>query len=179
MLREYERESEPPFDVCLSGRHNETKQAGGQCDGDPRRAKPMATGFDFSAFDRATDPLFNLLTPEQTRAIAAFHGDEKVKQRADELAAKCDGGHLTDDERAEYEAYASANQIIAWMQAMARRRLADASRAAAEVESLTPEELAAARRLKTKTPPNSILLKLTERAMVPPEIEDMQEERPW
>lgn len=139
----------------------------------------MATGFDFLAFDRATDPLFGLLTPEQTRAIAAFRGDEKVTQRVEELAAKCNEGQITDDERAEYEAYASANHFIALMQAKARRRLADASSGSCESESLNSEELAAARRLKIKTPPNSVLLELTKRATVPPEIEDVQEERPW
>jgi hypothetical protein len=139
----------------------------------------MATGFDFSAFDRATDPLFSLLTPEQTRAIAAFHADEKVQERVEVLAAKCNAGQMTDDERAEYEAYSSANHLIALMQVKARRRLAEASTEPRDTESIAPEELAAARRLKAKTPPNSILLKLTKRATVPPEIEDIQEERPW
>lgn len=139
----------------------------------------METGFDFSVFDRVTDPLFSLLTPEQTRAIAAFRGDEKLIQRVEELAAKCKEGRLTDDERAEYEAYASANQLIALMQAKARRRLAEVSTGSCETESLDPEELAAAARLKTKTPPNAVLLKLTKHASVPPEIEDVQEERPW
>lgn len=139
----------------------------------------MATGFDFSAFDRATDPLFRLLTSDQTRAIAAYCGDEKVAQRIEELASKYNQGQLTDDERAEYEAYASANQFIALMQAKARRRLEEASTESSEVESLDPDELAAARRLKIKTPPNSVLLSLTKRATVPSEIEDIQEERPW
>jgi uncharacterized protein YnzC (UPF0291/DUF896 family) len=145
----------------------------------PRRADLMATGFDFSAFDRATDPLFGLLTPEQTRALVAFRGDEKVTQRVDELAAKCKEGQLTDDERAEYEAYASANHLISLMQAKARRWLAEVSTGSRETESLESEELAAALRLKIKTPPNSVLLKLTNRATVPPDIEDIQEERPW
>jgi uncharacterized protein YnzC (UPF0291/DUF896 family) len=139
----------------------------------------MATGFDFSTFDRVTDPIFILLTPEQTRAIAAFRGDEQVAQRVAELAAKGNEDQLTDDERAEFEAYASANQFIALMQAKARRRLAEASTGSCEAESLAPEELAAARRLKLKTPPNSVLLKLTKRGTVPPEIEDIQDERPW
>jgi transcriptional regulator with XRE-family HTH domain len=45
--------------------------------------------------------------------------------------------------------------------------------------SIDREEIAAAHRLKTSTPPNSVLLKLVECAEVPPEIEDIQEERPW
>jgi hypothetical protein len=83
----------------------------------------MATAFDRSAFDRATDPIFNLLSPEQARAIVAFHGDAWLAKRAEELAQKCNEGELTDQERAEYEAYARANSFIAVMQAKARRLL--------------------------------------------------------
>ena len=139
----------------------------------------MATGFDFSAFDRATDPIFSLLTPEQARAIVEFHEDERLKQRLEELAAKRDEGQLTEAERAEYEAYASANHFIALMRAKARRRLSEAAATSCDAEAVDPEEAAAARRLKIKTPPNSTLLKLARRATVPPEIEDIQEERPW
>lgn len=83
----------------------------------------MATAYDRSAFDRATDPIFGLLTREQARAIVEFRGDEKVALRLEELAVKCNEGELTDDERAEYEGYASANRFIAVMQAKARRLL--------------------------------------------------------
>lgn len=83
----------------------------------------MATAYDRSAFDRATDPVFGLLTPEQARAIIDFRGDAGLAQRVEELAAKCNEGKLTDKERAEYEGYAYANRFIAVMQAKARRLL--------------------------------------------------------
>ncbi|HVA50340.1 MAG TPA: hypothetical protein VNH11_28555 [Pirellulales bacterium] len=83
----------------------------------------MATVFDRSAFDRVTDPIFRLFTQEQARAIVDFRGDDGLAQRAEELARKCNEGDLTDDERAEYEAYARANSFIAVMQAKARRLL--------------------------------------------------------
>lgn len=83
----------------------------------------MATVFDRSAFDRATDPLFSFLTPEQARSIVDFRGDEWLANRAEELSRKCNEGELTDEERAEYEAYARANNFIALMQAKARRFL--------------------------------------------------------
>lgn len=139
----------------------------------------MAAGFDFSAFDRATDPLFRLLTPEQTRTIADLRGDERLSRRVDELSAKGDAGELTECERAEYEAYVSANRLLSWMQAKARRRLDEASPSAFDNESIDSEETAAVERLKAKTPSNSILLDLAKRATVPAEIEDVQEERPW
>lgn len=83
----------------------------------------MATAFDRSAFDRATDPIFSLLTREQARAIVEFRGEGWLARRAEELASKCNEGDLTDEERAEYEAYARANSFIAVMQAKARRLL--------------------------------------------------------
>lgn len=83
----------------------------------------MATKYDRSAFDRATDPIFDLLTPAQARAIVEFRGDERLAQRLEELAFKCNEGELTDQERAEYEGYAHANRFIAMVQAKARRLL--------------------------------------------------------
>ena len=89
----------------------------------PGKLRFMATGFDRSAFDRATDPIFGLLTREQAQAIVAFRGDEWLARRAEELAHKCNEGELTSEERAEYEGYARANHFIAMMQAKARRLL--------------------------------------------------------
>lgn len=83
----------------------------------------MATTYDRTAFDRATDPLFGLLTREQARAIVEFRGDDEMAKRLEDLAAKCNEGQLTDEERAEYEGYAYANRFIAVMQAKARRLL--------------------------------------------------------
>lgn len=85
----------------------------------------MATTFDRSAFDRATDPIFSLLTPAQVRAIIEFRGDDRLAQRTEELSQKCNEGELSDDERAEYEGYARANNFIAILQAKARRLLSD------------------------------------------------------
>lgn len=81
----------------------------------------MATAYDRSAFDRATDPIFELLTHEQALAIVDFRGDDELAARIEYLAAKCNEGELTDEERAEYEGYAYANRFIAVMQAKARR----------------------------------------------------------
>lgn len=85
----------------------------------------MATVFDRSAFDRAIDPIFSLLTPGQVRAIIDFRGDDQLAQRSEELARKCNEGELSDEERAEYEGYARANNYIAVLQAKARRLLSD------------------------------------------------------
>lgn len=83
----------------------------------------MVNDYGRSAFDHATDPIFDLLTPEQARAIVEFRGDERLAQRFEELALKCNEGELTEEERAEYEGYAHANRFIAKVQAKARRLL--------------------------------------------------------
>lgn len=85
----------------------------------------MATAYDRSAFDRATDPIFHLLTREQARAIVDFQGGDELAERIEELATKCNEDQLTDEERAEYEGYAYANRFIAVAQAKARRLLSD------------------------------------------------------
>lgn len=85
----------------------------------------MATIYDRSAFDRATDPIFDLLTPEQALAILEYRGDDELAARIGDLAAKCSAGQLTEEELAEYEGYSHANRFIAVMQAKARRLLGD------------------------------------------------------
>ena len=83
----------------------------------------MTTTFDTIAFDRGTDPILRLLTPEQIRAVAAYRGDETLRQRIDELAAKNSAGELTEPERSEYEGYVRANKFVPILQARARRML--------------------------------------------------------
>lgn len=81
------------------------------------------TAFDAIAFDRGTDPILRLLTPEQVRAVVDYRGDEALRRRIDELAAKNTEGELTEPERSEYEGYVRANKFVAVLQAKARRML--------------------------------------------------------
>lgn len=80
--------------------------------------------FDTAAFDRGTDPITGLLTPEQARAFLAYRGDDALRRRIDELAVKSNEGTLSESERAEYEGYVRANKFVAVLQAKARKRLA-------------------------------------------------------
>lgn len=82
------------------------------------------TTFDTAAFDRAIDPIVGLMTPDQARALLSYHGDDALRRRIDELAAKSNEGNLTEAERAEYQGYIRANNFIAILQAKARKRLA-------------------------------------------------------
>lgn len=75
------------------------------------------------AFHRGTAPLFALLTPEQTRNLAEMQVDTVLANRLEELARKANEGELSGDERAEYEGYLEANNLLAVMQAEARFHL--------------------------------------------------------
>jgi hypothetical protein len=88
----------------------------------------MATTFDAVAFDRGTDPILNLLTPEQARALVAYRGDAALRQRIEELAARNTEGDLSEAERAEFEGYVRANHFIAVLQSKARKLLAEGGR---------------------------------------------------
>jgi hypothetical protein len=86
----------------------------------------MASVFDTAAFERGTDPLLDLLTEEQAKALVAYSGDEALRARIDELASKNTEGLLADEERAEYEGYVRANNFMSILQAKARKRLCHA-----------------------------------------------------
>jgi hypothetical protein len=75
------------------------------------------------AFHRGTAPVFALLTDEQTRQLAELETDPTLADRLSELAQKANEGDLSPGERAEYEAYIEANNLLATLQAGARFRL--------------------------------------------------------
>ncbi|MEX0611513.1 MAG: hypothetical protein WD229_05295 [Pirellulales bacterium] len=85
----------------------------------------MATVFDESAFDRATDSFIRFLIAEQGEAVVNFRGDETLRARIEELAHKSAEGDLTEEEQAEYRGYVKANNFIAVMQTRARKMLAE------------------------------------------------------
>jgi hypothetical protein len=85
------------------------------------------SGYDASAFDRGAAPVLRIFSVEQAREVAKYEADASLRQRIDELAAKCNEGELTEAERAEYEGYVRANKFVAILQAQARKRLAAAN----------------------------------------------------
>ena len=84
------------------------------------------SGYDTAAFDRGTGPVLQMLSLDQARKLVEFEGDEQLRSRIEELAAKCNEGLLSPAERAEYEGYVRANKFIAILQAQARKRLDNA-----------------------------------------------------
>jgi len=91
----------------------------------PKEPNAMATTFDTDAFERATDPILRFFAAEQARELVAYRGDEALRARIEELASKNTEGQLSEDERAEYEGYVSANKSIAVLLAKTRKLLND------------------------------------------------------
>lgn len=73
--------------------------------------------------DRLLDPVVRCLSPRATRELASLRGDEEAQARVHELAEKCNEGTISVEERAEYEGYVMAANIVAILQAKARARL--------------------------------------------------------
>jgi hypothetical protein len=73
--------------------------------------------------DRFLEPMTALLSPEVARRIVELRASPEVQSRADELARKANDGTLTTDEEAEYKEFVEAVDIIAIIQAKARRFL--------------------------------------------------------
>ena len=82
-----------------------------------------STDESHQAFHRGTAPIFSLLTAEQTRQLAELSADPALADRLADLADKANEGELSGNERAEYEAYIEANNLLAALQAEARFRL--------------------------------------------------------
>ncbi len=74
--------------------------------------------------DRLLEPLSRCLTPETAERLVQLRADPQLQARIDELAGKCTEGDLTEDERVEYETYVRTGNLIAILQAKARRLLA-------------------------------------------------------
>ena len=79
------------------------------------------TGYDIAAFDRGINPVLQLLSPQQAQQLVEYRGDERLRQRIDELASKSNEGLLTPNELAEYEGYVRANKFVAILQAQAKK----------------------------------------------------------
>ena len=83
----------------------------------------MSHAIDNGAFDRATEPLFELLSDEQLRRLTSLAPNHALKVRIAELSERAQEGELSAEEVAEYEGYVRANNLVAVLQGIARRRL--------------------------------------------------------
>lgn len=77
--------------------------------------------------DRMLDPVTRCLNADAARRIVSLRADPEAQRRMDVLAEKCNEGSLSPEERAEYEAYVAATNLVAVLQAKARIFLANSA----------------------------------------------------
>jgi hypothetical protein len=75
--------------------------------------------------DHFLEPLRQSLTRERAQRLADFTADRATQALIDDLARKANEGSPSDQERAEYEAFVEAGDIIAILQAKARQVLSE------------------------------------------------------
>ena len=69
--------------------------------------------------------VLTLFREESRWEIVSLQGDEMARRRIEQLAVKCDAGALTPEERAEYQLFVEVGDLVALLQAKARRYLAE------------------------------------------------------
>jgi hypothetical protein len=74
--------------------------------------------------DRMLVPVSECFTPEAARKLVQLRADPDLQARIDELADRNTEGVLTEEERGEYETSVRAANLIAILQAKARKFLA-------------------------------------------------------
>ena len=77
-----------------------------------------------AVLERFLEPVAESLNVEAARKLVRIKADAKTQARVDKLARKCNNGEMTEEERAEYEWYVTAGNLIAVLQAKARLLLA-------------------------------------------------------
>lgn len=80
-----------------------------------------------TVYHRVLEPVLRSLPPEVARQIAQAQADEELQQRVEVLARKANEGELTAEEQDEYRAYVDAGDVVATMQAVARKLLRPAA----------------------------------------------------
>jgi hypothetical protein len=81
-----------------------------------------------SYLDRFLEPVTEVFTPALARKLADLRADARVASHIEELRRKADEGTLTPDEEAQYKDFVEASDVIAILQAKARRYLASHAR---------------------------------------------------
>jgi len=75
------------------------------------------------ALDGLLDPLSRCLDAESARRVIEMRIDPAVQSRLDVLAERANDGVLSDEERAEYEAFINVGDFISILKLKARRHL--------------------------------------------------------
>ena len=84
----------------------------------------MTNGSPTAVFDEILEPVTRAFSRDVAEALVNLKASQPAQERISELAEKCNEGLLTPAERAEYESYVSAVDLISVLQAKARLWLA-------------------------------------------------------
>ena len=74
--------------------------------------------------DRLLDPIGKTLGVKTAEALVNLRADPALQMKMEVFARRCTEGDLNAEEKAEYDALVSANNVIAILQAKARAALA-------------------------------------------------------
>lgn len=85
----------------------------------------MSTTYENTVLEEVLEPVAQCFTPDVARQIAALRASPALQERLDDLAQKANEGELTVEERAKYEDYVEAIDLIGILQAKARKILAN------------------------------------------------------
>jgi hypothetical protein len=88
----------------------------------------MSDGTVATTLDGLLGPLSQCLDAESARRIVEFSIAPAVQSRVDALAERANDGLLTNDERAEYEAFINATDLISLLKLKARLQLESSGR---------------------------------------------------
>ncbi len=80
----------------------------------------MSDSSDSRVLERLLEPVTASLNEEAALKLVGLRADNELQDRVDVLARKCNEGKLTSAERAEYERYVLAGDLLAILQAKAR-----------------------------------------------------------
>ena len=83
----------------------------------------MSNSIDTAVLDGLLDPLSRCLDAESARRITEFHIAPEIQARVNALAEQANDGVLTDEERAEYEAFINAADSVSVLKLKAQRQL--------------------------------------------------------
>lgn len=83
----------------------------------------MQDSNEATVLDGLLDPLSRCLDAESAQRVAAFRVDPAVQARIDGLAERANEGVLSEEERAEYDAFVNAADFISILKLKARRQL--------------------------------------------------------
>lgn len=80
----------------------------------------MTNGGPTAVLDEILEPVTRAFSRDVAEALVGIKASQSAQVRISELAEKCNEGQLTPTERAEYESYVSAVDLISVLQAKAR-----------------------------------------------------------